>query len=175
MENVPVNPIANRRRQPEEELYTWKAPTRLFKKRNREFYSTVAAFVLLLSVVLLFAKEFLLIGVIMAFGFVVYVLSSVEPEDTEHRLTTYGVRMGDKLYYWDDLARFWWEGKWKEQVLTIEHPSEYPGKIILLLGKGKKETIDKILNEYLVEEKPEDTFVDKASQWLQDKVPLEAE
>ena len=60
--------------EPEQSLYSWKAPARLYKKRSREFYSTVAALVILLSVILMFAKEFLLIGVILALGFDVLAL-----------------------------------------------------------------------------------------------------
>jgi hypothetical protein len=44
--------------EPEKELYGWSAPSRPYKKRSREFYSTVAALVILLSVIFMFAKDF---------------------------------------------------------------------------------------------------------------------
>lgn len=160
--------------EPERELYAWQAPARLFKKRNREFYSTVAAIIFLVSVILLFAKEFLLIAVILALGFVSYMLSSVEPEEVDHRLTNKGVRTSGKLYRWQQLGRFWWEDKWNQQVMHVELPFQFPGELILLLGKGDKEAIEEIASQYLINEKPESTWVERAAQWLQEKVPLES-
>ena len=161
--------------EPERDLYTWDAPSRLYKKRNREFYSTVAAIVLLVSIILLFAKEFLLIAVILALGFVVYALSAVEPEPVKHTLTNRGIRSSGKLYRWETLGRYWWEDKWKQDHVHIELPHQFPGKLLLLLGKGSKDTIESILNTYLIKEKPDPTFIDKAAKWLQEKVPLETD
>ena len=159
--------------EPEKELVTWKAPSRLFKKRNREFYSTVAALVILLSVILLFAKEFLLIAVILSLGFVSYALASVEPDTVTHTFTNKGIRTGERLYLWSTISRYWWEDKWSQKVLNLENPGQFPGKLILILGKGDKKKIDSILTKYTVKDKPLPTPMDKAAKWLQEKVPLE--
>ena len=161
--------------EPEKDLYTWQAPSRPFKKRNREFYTTIGALVILLSVILLFAKEFLLIGVILSFGFVAYVLASVAPEDVKHTLTNKGVRSAKKLYLWSELGRFWWDDKWKQKILHIETKDAFPGRIQLLLGKGNEKKINDIISKYLIKEKPEPTWLDKSSKWLQEKIPLENE
>jgi len=160
---------------PEKTLYTWKAPSRLFKKRSREFYSTIGALVLLLSIILFFAKEFLLIGVILAIGFVSYVLASVPPDSVEHILTNKGIRTGGKLYPWQILGRFWWQDKWKQTYVNIEAPGQIPGSLILLVGEGDKAEIDQIVKTYLINEKPAPTWFDNAAKWLQEKVPLESE
>jgi len=160
---------------PEKTLYTWNAPSRIFKRRSREFYTTVGALVLLLSIILFFAKEFLLIGVILAVGFVSYVLASVPPESVEHILTNKGVRTGEKLYQWGFLGRFWWSEKWHQTYVTIETPGRIPSVLILLVGKGDKEEINSIVRTYLINDKPQPTWIDHAAKWLQEKVPLESE
>ena len=160
---------------PEQELYSWQSPSRLYKIRTREFYTTVGAIVLLLSIILIFAKEFLLVAVIFACAFVTYVLSSVEPEATEHILTNKGVRTNKKIYPWHMLGRFWVEEKWKQTIFKIELPYQFPGEILMLLGKGDRDSIEEILMQYLIKQKPEPTFVEKASKWLQEKIPLEAD
>lgn len=160
---------------PEEELYTWQAPGRLFKRRTREFYTTVAALVFLLSVILFFAKEFLLIGVILAIGFVSYVMASIPPEPIEHTITNKGIRTDNKLFEWGTLGRFWWQEKWHQTYVSIETPGRVPSILILLEGKGKQEEIDAILKKYLINEKPQPTWFDNAAKWLQEKVPLESE
>lgn len=159
----------------ERELYAWVAPSRLYKKRNREFYTTVGALVFLISIILLFAKEFLLIGVIFSLGFVSYVLASIKPEQVTHQLTNKGIRTSGKLYFWPTMSRFWWEDKWKQTLLHLLLPGQYPGSVILLLGDGNKKQIEEITSRYLVKEKPAPTWIDNASKWLQEKVPLESE
>jgi hypothetical protein len=160
--------------EPEKDLYTWQAPSRPFKKRNREFYTTILALVILLSIILMFAKEFLLIAVIMAFGFFAYVLASVEPETISHRLTNRGIRTAGKLYHWNSVSRYWWEDKWGQQLLHLELPGQFPGKLLLLQGQGNQKEIEAILKKYSVEDKPDPTWLDKSAAWLQEKVPLES-
>lgn len=169
----PVQVVA----QPESEktLYSWKSPSRVYKKRNREFYSTIAALIILLSVILLFAKEFLLIAVIMSLGFVSYVLASVEPHTVAHTLTNKGVRTHNKLYLWAAVSRYWWEKKWNQETLHLEVPGQFPSNIVMLLGQGDKKSIEGIVSKYSVKDKPAPTWIDNATKWLQEKVPLEAQ
>jgi hypothetical protein len=159
----------------EKTLYSWQAPSRLFKRRSREFYSTVGALVFLLSLILFFAKEILLIGVILAIGFVSYVLASVAPDEITHTLTNKGIRTGEKLFLWPSLGRYWWTDKWKQAYVAIEAPGRIPSMVILLVGKGQKQEIDDILKTYLINQKPDPTWFDNAAKWLQEKVPLESE
>ena len=71
-------------------MLSWEATVRPFKKRDREYYSTIAAIVFLLAVILLFLKEWLLIAVMVALMFVAYVLATVVPEKTTHEINTRG-------------------------------------------------------------------------------------
>lgn len=160
---------------PEKTLLTWKAPARIFKHRSREFYTTVGALVLLLSIILVFAKEFLLIGVILAMGFVSYVLASIPPEQITQIITNKGIRTGEKLYPWETLGRYWWQEKWHQTYVNIESPGRIPSTLILLVGEGNKEDIDRVVKTYLIMEKPSPTWFDNAAKWLQEKVPLESE
>jgi len=161
--------------EPERNLLVWNAAERLYKKRDREYYTTVGVIVLLLSVILLFAKEFLLVGVILSLGFVSYVLASVPPGKIKHRVTNKGIRTGKKLYRWNALGRFWFETKWKQTVLNIESLFGFPGKLVMVMDEKDKKHINETLSKYLVKEKPLPTLLDKAAKWIQEKVPLETE
>ncbi len=161
--------------EPFKELLVWQAFARPFKTRNREYYSTLGAIVLLLAIILLFLKEWLLIGVIISLSFLTYVLSSVPPEKIEHKLTTRGVISGGKRYDWNLLSRFWFSQKWGYEILNIETRLTFPRRLMLLLGKMEKEKLKSVIERYLPFEKPEKTFFDKASLWLQEKFPLETE
>lgn len=157
---------------PKKTIVSWQAPSRPFKKRDRQYYTTVMAIVFLISLILFFAGQFLPIAVVISVGFLAYVLSSVPPNEVKIEINTYGIEIEDFLYYWEEMGRFWLEKKYDQELLTIEI-MRFPGRIILIFKENQKEELKKILSEVLLEEKPAETFYDKAAKWLQDKIPLE--
>lgn len=157
----------------EKVLLQWKSLSRPYKKRGKEFYSTIAAFVFLLTIILAFFKEFLAILAIWAMGFFAYAISATRPEMVEHEITSRGVKTGKNKHRWGELLRFWFEEKWENKILMIETARAFPGRLMLLLGDTKSEEIEKILVRKIAYDKPEKTWVDKASKWLQEKIPLE--
>ncbi len=154
-------------------LLSWKAPARPFKKQSREYFTTIGAMIFLIALILVFLKEFLLIGAILALFFIVYVLSTVKPEEITHKINNRGIATGKKTYKWEQLGRFWFSEKWGNQLLNIENFFGLPARLTLLLGATPKEKVKKVLEEYLISEKPEKNFVDRASEWISKKVPLE--
>jgi len=156
-------------------LLKWQAPVRPFKKRDREYYTTIAAIVFLLAVILLFLKEWLLIAVMVALMFVAYVLATVSPEKVGHEITTRGVVTGGKTYKWGDLERFWFSQKWKEVILHIETKLGFPRRLMMLLGETDEQKMKEILQKHVQYEVPEETFMDRSAKWLSEKVPLEKE
>lgn len=156
----------------EDTLLEWVAPSRPFKKRNRQFYSTVAIITLLVSLILFFIGQFLPIAVAVSVAFLAYVLYSIPPDKITNKITTYGLRQEENLYYWEELGRFWFEKKYADDLLHIE-VARFPNRITLLLGDQSRESVREILSEVLLEQKPPDTFIDKSAKWLQEKVPLE--
>lgn len=157
----------------ERTLLSWKAPARPHKKRSKDFYTTIGAIVFLLSVILVFFKEFLLIGVVWAVAFLAYVLSKTEPDTEEYSLTSRGVKTGKNRYLWPELRRFWFEEKWGFEILMVDTFRAFPGRLMLMLGDTPKEKLKTILVKRVMHDQPEEGFVDKATKWLQEKVPLE--
>ncbi|MEN8252941.1 MAG: hypothetical protein ABFQ62_01015 [Patescibacteria group bacterium] len=157
---------------PEETLLIWKSASRPFKKRNRQFYTTIATIVVLISLILFFAGQFLPIAVVISIAFLAYVLSSVPPHEDEKKITTYGVRVDKELYYWEEMGRFWFDEKYGSKILHVEIV-RFPGRLTLLLGDLKEEELEDLLKEVLIKQKPEDTLFDKSATWLQEKIPLD--
>ena len=157
----------------EKTLLLWKVPARPFKKRNREYYTTIGAIVILLSLILLFAREFLLVAVIMSIAFVAYVYASVEPEEVEHEITTRGIRTGGRFFRWDELGRFWFQEKYGQKMVVLETYLNFPKHLLMLLGKHNQEEMSKILRVFVLNETPEPTALDKTASWLSEKVPLD--
>lgn len=155
-------------------LLEWTAPSRPYKIRSREFYTTILSIAFLLGVILLLLKEFLLIGVIMAFAFLSYVLATYKPDNAEHKITTSGIRTDNKLYEWASLTNFWLKKQWDQEVIICKTAAALPGVILLVLDPAKQEKIIKEIGEKIPLVKPTDSFVDKASKWLSSKIPLES-
>ncbi len=153
-------------------LLTWTSPSRLFKKRDKEYFTNIGAIVFLLIVILVFAREFLLIAAVVSVVFLIYVLSTVPPEDITHHITNLGIESADHVYRWDELSSFWFETQWDQTMLQIQ---PFMGaRIILLLGHEHKEKIRELMSEYITyRETPDKSWVDNAATWLSEKVPLE--
>lgn len=156
----------------EELLLGWIAASRSFKPRQRQYYTTIAAIVLLICLILFFAGQFLPIAVVISFAFLAYILASVPPEQIEHYFTTYGVRVDDNIYYWDELGRFWFTTKYDQPVLHIE-VNRFPFRLTMLLGEAPVEEVRTILALALIEQQPQLSFYERAAEWLQKKIPLE--
>lgn len=160
---------------PEEEILVWQAPSRPFKKQKRKFFSTIIVIGLLVSLIFFFAGQGLLpTAVIGAVIFLVYVLYTIPPQLITHKITTYGIRVEDSLYYWEELGRFWFETKHQQRILLIE-TVRFPGRVTLLLGDQTEDTLKMILSEVLLNKRPPLTFFEKAAKWLSKKVPLDFE
>ena len=158
---------------PAKDLLEWEAPARPFKKRDREYFTTIGAIVFLLTIILFFLKEWLLIGAIIAFAFLAYVLASIPPEKVKHKITTRGIITAGKMHKWPTLSRFWFSEKWGSKILNIETLFAVPRHLTLLLGSQNQEKVKGIVEKYLVEDRPPANFLDKAGNWLTKKFPLE--
>lgn len=151
----------------------WQVPSRPFKKRNREFFSTIGAIVLLLVIILVFFKEWLLIAVIIAMAFTAYILATVPPGQIKHQITNRGITTANKNYFYKDLTRFWIGEKLNQKVLYVETSLGFPKRLMFLLGQENQDQIKKLLTQYLPQEEPEKTWIDNAGIWLSQKFPLE--
>jgi hypothetical protein len=166
--------FAMKKTEPERDLFQWTAPNRPFKRRNREFFTTVFLIVFLVSLILFFANQFLPIAVVLALGFLTYVLSSVPPEMVTNKITTYGVHSGTHMSFWDEMGRYWMTKKYGHYILHVE-TIRFPYRMMLLFTDAEKPEVEKLMDRYLIKESPEPTFIDKAADWLQEKVPLDRE
>ena len=156
----------------QEVLLAWSSPSRLFKKRDKEYFTNVGAIVFLLVIILVFAREFLLIAAVVSIVFLIYVLSTVPPEDVTHRITNLGIESAGHYYRWEELGEFWFEEQWGQALLVLR--PIFGTRIIILLGAQDKTLVRKLIAQYIpFREKPEKSWVDNASSWLSKKIPLE--
>lgn len=159
---------------PVKTLLTWKAPSRPFRKKDRSYYTTIAIIVVLLVLILILAREFLLIGVIMALAFVAYVLGFVSPEEVEYKISTQGVTVGDHFYFWQYLESFFFTEKEGQKILNINTHLRFPGRLMFLLGSEDQEEVKRATAKYLpFHEIPPKNMLDSWAESLVKHFPLE--
>ncbi len=156
----------------QEVLLAWSSPSRLFKKRDKEYFTNIGAIIFLLMVILVFMQEFLLIAAVVSIVFLVYVLSTVPPEAVSHRITNLGIESAGHFYRWDSLVEFWFEEQWGQQMLILR--PLVGTRIIILLGIQDKAKVRQLVAKYIpYRETPDKTWVDNAATWISEKIPLE--
>ncbi len=160
---------------PEETLVEWDAPARPFKKRKRQFFSTVLIISLLVSLILFFAGQTLSVAVVISVVFLVYVTAVIPPQDLHYKLTNYGIYVEKEAFSWVSMGRFWFDKKADQQVLEIEL-YRFPWRLTMVLLDGRtprKVDLERVLSEVLIKEKPELTSYEKVAEWFKEKIPLE--
>ena len=155
-------------------LFSWEAPSRPFRKKDRSYYTTIAILVILLVLIAFLVREFLLIGVLISLGFVTYVLAFVPPNAITYKLSTQGITIGDHFYFWHLLDSFWFKKKEGQNVLFVQTRIRFPGQLMLVLGETPEEEIKKVAARFLpFHEIPRSSLFDKWAEGLQKHFPLE--
>lgn len=121
-----------------------------------------------------FVEGWMPVAVIIAFLFLVYVMSSVPPEEVVFQITTQGIKIGEGKYLWGEAVRFWFSEKWGQRMVNVDLV-RLPGRISFLLGQAKESEVKETLEKYLPYEVARPSWLEKSSDWLSKKVPLEVE
>lgn len=155
-------------------LLSWEAPSRPFRKKDRSYYTTIVILAILLATIAFLIREFLLIGTILAFAFVTYVLAFIQPENITFKISTQGVTVGDHFYFWHELESFWYKTADGQRVLHIQTRLRYPAQLMLVLGGADEIQMTKIIARFLpYHEIPRTTIIDRWAEGLQKHFPLE--
>lgn len=160
---------------PEEVLVEWDAPARPFRKRNRQFFSTIIIIAILVSLILFFAGQVLPVAVVISVVFLVYVTAVIPPQIVHYKLTNYGIYVEKEAFSWLGMGRFWFDEKAGQKVLEIELYG-FPGRLTFVLIDGQTPQaadLERVLSEVLIKEKPALSTYEKMANWLKEKIPLE--
>lgn len=158
-------------------ILSWEAPLRPYKKRATfvlRFYLAVA---LLLSVIVFFFGDRILLIPIWALLFLFYVLTITPPPTVENKISKFGIETAGITIRWETLSHFYFSQRFGFFVLTLVGRAPYFYHAYLVIPNDElKKQLFIILSEHLVyQEKPQRTFTDKAIDWLSRLIPEEEE
>lgn len=155
-------------------LLFWRAPSRPFRKKDRSYYTTIAILLVLISLIALLAGEKLLIGVLLALGFIIYVLNFIPPEELDYKISNQGITIGDHFYHWEILDSFWIDTKDNYKMLYVLTDLRFPSMLIMPIGDLNEDELKRVCARFLpFHEIPPKTLIEKWSESLQKHFPLE--
>lgn len=156
-------------------MFSWTAPLRPYKKRSAliiRFYLSVA---LLLSLIMFFFGDKILLIPIWALVFIFYVLTITPPPDVENKITTFGIEAAGVTLRWEALSHFYFGKRFGFYTLTIVSQSPYFYHLYLVVPTSdmKKKIITILSAHLLYQETPQKTIADKMLDWISVLVPDE--
>lgn len=157
----------------EKVLFEWTAPERPYQERNKDFWITAIAILILVSVILIFINEFLLVMALAAVLFLYYALATVPPREVAYKITNRGIYFEEVHYPWDFLERFWFKKSLSTATVNFGTMVKFPRVVMMVINEKDQEKIKEIVVKRipLLESSP--TFIDKITKWFADRLPLE--
>lgn len=154
-------------------LLSWKAYSRVYKKRTKMYYINVGIIVFLLGLISLTINEPVVALVVLSLGFVAYVLAYIEPDIIENKINQLGLVTNGNAFLWAELSSFWYSQRNSQTILNIAQNRLRP-PLVLIIDPKDIDKITKILSEPLEYRRNYKGFiVDKMADRLVEKIPLE--
>ena len=154
-------------------IYHWRSPMRVYKKRGKNVVRFFLAVAILLSTIIFFFGDTILLIPIWAALFLFYTLTITPPPDIEHKITKFGIESADLAARWEDLSHFYFIKRFNYDILVIvsHPPANYHFYLVIPHDEVKGELMT-LLGEHLIYvEKPSRTIVDKAIDAMLKLVP----
>lgn len=162
-----VKPV---KQEPERDLAVWTAPARPFKRRDRQFYTTIIAIAAIVGLILFLVEGVMPVILLISIIFLFYIMSTVEPEKIEYKITTRGIKIGDRRTDWNLTNSFWFSKRFDSDLLVIE-TFFLPGRLELVINPADKDQIRKAIVTYIPEEETSPSSLDRAANWFAQKLP----
>lgn len=154
-------------------ILAWKAPLRPYKKRSSSILRFYLALTLLLSLIIFFFGDRILLIPLWALLFLFYTLTITPPPDVENKITKFGVEVAGVTIRWEVLSHFYFSTRFGFNVLTVvtQAPYFYHAYAVVPEEETKKQLIQ-ILSEHLIfKDKPEKTLTDRLIDWFSSLIP----
>lgn len=158
-----------------QELFSWQAPIRPYKRKTAGVLRFYLAVAVLLTLLVYFFGDLILVLPIWSTVFVVYVLTVTAPSMVTYRITKFGIEIAGITYHWDDLSSYYITRRFDYGVITITGQPQSGLFVYLVLPSNEVKTqVTSILNEKLVYlAEPQPSLTDRMAHWLTSLMPDE--
>jgi hypothetical protein len=156
-------------------IFSWRAPLRPYKKRSKMILRFYVALALLLSLIVFFFGDKILLLPIWTMLFLFYTLTITPPPEVENRITQFGIEAAGVTLRWEELSHFYFTKKFGFYILTIvSRPPHFYHVYVVVPNEELKNKLIDLLSQYLIfKEKPQKSLVDKVVDFFIDLMPDE--
>jgi hypothetical protein len=157
-------------------VYSWRAPLRPYIKRGKNILRFYIAVALLISAIVFFLGDKILLIPIWTLLFLFYVLTITPPPEVENKITQFGVETTGVTLRWEALSHFYFAHRLGYDILTlVTHPPYFYHAYLVVPNEEARKKIISLLSPHIVyQDKPRKTLVDKMADWLSKLVVEEA-
>ena len=154
-------------------IFSWKAPLRPYKKRPGSVLRFYLAVAFLLSLIIYFFGDMILLIPIWSVLFLFYALTISPPPEIENKITKFGLETAGITFRWESLSHFYFTRRFGFHMVTIISHAPYFFHVYLVVpNEDVKKNLMLIFSEHLVyQEKPQKTFTDKVVDWFTKLIP----
>lgn len=156
-------------------VFSWTAPLRPYKKRSKLILRFYLAVTLLLSSIIFFFGDKVLLLPIWAILFLFYTLTITPPPDIENKITEFGIETANMPFRWESLSHFYFSKRFGFTILTIvTHPPHNYHLFLVVPTEDIRDHLRAILSQHLLYvEKPRKGITEKVTDLLSSLVPNE--
>ena len=158
-----------------QEIFSWDAPLRAYRKKSAGVLRFYLALALLLTLLVFFFGDRILILPIWSTLFLIYILTITPPPIIKNRITKFGIDTSGNTYRWEDLSHFFFVKRYDYELLVVVGKPPYSNHIYMVVTDDTtKQMVMKLIGEHLVYMKePQQSSMDKMAQWLSSLMPDE--
>lgn len=154
-------------------LFEWVAPERAFQRREKDFWITAVAILVLVAVIFIFIKEFFLVIALGSLMFMFYVLSTVPPSNVVYKITNRGIYFGDTHYYWEVLDKFWFKKSLSTDMVHFGTLLKFPQLVSLVINTKDTDKLKEIIVKKIPLVNNPPSTIDNLTAWFAKRLPLE--
>lgn len=144
-----------------EALLNWKAPEFQKKEKSKTWFTIMWIIFALLVALAVWQGSYTSTVLFILMAVVVYLYSLKEPKTLNYSITPEGIKIADELHKYDDIESFWVFYEPPEvKYVSLKKENTLGGRIHMPLGDQDPNEIREILDQFLPEEKQEESVAD---------------
>ena len=159
-------------------ILSWKAPLRPYKKKAGRVLRFYLAITLLLSLIIYFIGDKILLIPVWAVVFLFYILTITPPPTIDNIITKFGVETGGITIRWESFSYFYLSSRFNYKMITLVGHPPYNPHVYLILPNDKekqKKLLDIFTKKLIYKQKPHHDLVEKATSLFLSLVPDDSE
>lgn len=159
----------------EKQLYAWESPTKLSAPSLPKIGAGLVLAGVGIGLVLFVTGDLIFVPLMLAMAAAYTVLVNRPLSHLKCQVTTLGVKINDKYYYWSQLTQYWFENRQDSTVLMVRciYPTYTVLKLIVV--DDELEPLMTTLGTYLLYKKPQDTWQKKSAEFLRKMLPFDVD